>query len=151
MDAVGLVARGRVGARVARVDPVHIARAGPDPGDMAGEVAACLRREREHASLALSVVQHDLDVSGIRRPDTEAHAAGVGLRADWKSPLCIFHVVHCQELRAGGVWGGRVPTPRGYPAPPRDLLFFSSLRRLGRRSELKSFLEGCKLSKPPRI
>src|SRR6266496_3390089 len=27
-----------------------------------------------------------------------------------------------QSLFSGGVWGGRVPTPRGYPAPPQMIL-----------------------------
>src|SRR5262249_60665004 len=32
---------------------------------------------------------------------------------------------HSQGLRGGGVWGGRVPTPRGYPASPQGLLFLA--------------------------
>src|SRR5262249_32741068 len=65
-----------------------------------------------------------------------------------------------QDLRGGGVWGGRVPTPRGYPASPQGLLFlahYGGRVPSGCRRSVpeKRFLEGrvpsgCP-SKPPRI
>ncbi len=94
VDAVGLEARRRVGARVAAVQPVHIARARPEPREVAGEVARAFGSEREGAGLAPLLVQHDLDVPGIGGPDAEAHALVVGLRADRESPGGFVHVYH---------------------------------------------------------
>src|SRR5689334_2116185 len=37
--------------------------------------------------------------------------------------LLLTALRYLHKLRGGGVWGGRVPTPKGYPASPQDLSF----------------------------
>ena len=118
VDAGGLKARGWVGAWIARVEPVEIARAWPNSADMAGEVAAGLRRQREHAGLALAIVQHHFDLAGVGGPDAKAHAARLGLRADRERPcLSCISVFRCTPRYSTEHWDLRGHVERSESSP----------------------------------